>query len=138
MFRLRYLALVHARLMLLLLALSFAAKALVPAGFMLSPGSERFLTVTICADASGTRKQMQISIPNKNDAGGEHAEEGAKGQPCVFSGLGYSALSGSDPVLLAGALAFILLIGLAPLPAPALRGTPFLRPQLRGPPLPSV
>jgi hypothetical protein len=128
----------HARLTLVLLGLTLAVKALVPAGFMLSSGGERFLTVTICSDATGVPKQMQIAIPDKPGAKGDHAEAADKGQPCAFSGLGHAALSAADPVLLAAALAFILLVGLAPLPALPARDTPFLRPPLRGPPSLSV
>ncbi len=124
----------HARLTLVLLALALAVKAVVPAGFMLSAGGDRFLTVTICSDASGSPKQMQIAIPGKQDAGGDHSDAAAKATHCAFSGLSHSALSGANPLLLAAAFAFILLIGLAPLPALPLRELPFLRPQLRGPP----
>lgn len=125
----------HARLALVLLALALAVKAVVPAGFMLSAGGDRFLTVTICSDASGTPKQMQIAIPGKKTAGGDHSDPGAKVTHCAFSGLGHAALGGVDPLLLAGALAFILLVGLAPLPALPARALSFLRPPLRGPPL---
>lgn len=135
MARLRALIRDNARLTLVLLALALAVKAVVPAGFMLSAGGDRFLTVTICSDASGTPKQMQIAIPGKQDKGGDHSEQGAKTTHCAFSGLGHFALGGTDPLLLAAALAFILLVGLAPLPALPRRGIPFLRPQLRGPPL---
>ena len=128
----------HARLTLVLLGLALAVKALVPAGFMLSSGGERFLTVTICSDATGVPKQMQIAIPDKPGANGDHAEAADKGQPCAFSGLGHVGLSAADPVLLAAAIAFILLVGLAPLPALPARATPFLRPPLRGPPSLSV
>ncbi len=134
MTRLRALIHDHARLMLVLLALALAVQAVVPAGFMLSADSARFLTVTICSDASGSPKQMQIALPDKPGKGGNHAADGDKGQPCAFSGLGQSALGGTDPLLLAAALAFILLIGIAALPALPLRDIPFLRPQLRGPP----
>ena len=135
MTRLRALIRDHARLTLVLLALALAVKAVVPAGFMLSAGGDRFLTVTICSDASGTPKQMQIALPGKQDAGGDHSDAAAKATHCAFSGLGHSALGGADPLLLATALAFILLIGIAPLPALPRRDLPFLRPQLRGPPL---
>jgi hypothetical protein len=124
----------HARLMLVLLALALAVKALVPAGFMLSAGGERLLTVTICSEASGTPKQMQIAIPGKQHGGGDHSDAASKATHCAFAGLGNSALGGTDPLLLAGALAFILLIGFAPLPALPARDILFLRPQLRGPP----
>ena len=125
----------HSRPVLVLLALALAVKALVPAGFMLSPGTERFLTVTICADASGVPKQMRIALPDKDAAHGDQAEAADKGQPCAFSGLGHATLGGADPLLLAAALAFILLTGFAPRPALPARDTPFLRPPLRGPPI---
>jgi hypothetical protein len=135
---LRALTHTYARLSLVLVALALAVKALVPGGFMISSEGERFLTVTICADASGVSKQMQIAIPPKNDGGGDHSEAADKGQPCAFSGLGHAALGGADPLLLAAALAFILLIGFAPLRAPLARDLAFLRPPLRGPPSLSV
>lgn len=128
----------YAQLTLVLVALALAVKALVPAGYMISSAGERFLTVTICADASGSLKQMRIAIPVKGDTGSDHSEAADKSQPCAFSGLGHAALDGADPVLLAAALAFILLAGFAPLRAPPARDNPFLRPPLRGPPSLSV
>lgn len=128
----------YARLALVLVVLALAVKALVPAGYMISATGERFLTVTICADASGTPKQMRIAIPDKDETDSDHFEAADKSQPCAFSGLGYAALGGADPVLLAAALAFILLVGFAPLRAPPARDIPFLRPPLRGPPSLSV
>jgi hypothetical protein len=138
MTRFRALTRRHARLALGLVALALAMKALVPAGFMLSAAGDRFLTVTICADASGVAKQVRIAIPAKGEAGSDHSEAADKSQPCAFAGLGHAALGGADPVLLAAALAFILLIGFAPLRAPPTRDIPFLRPPLRGPPSLSV
>jgi hypothetical protein len=148
MSRLRAIIRDHARLMLVLLALALVVKAVIPTGYMLSASGERFLTgymlsasgerfltVTICADASGTPKQMQIAIPAKQDPGDDHSDEASKATHCAFSGLGHSALGGTDRLLLAAALAFILLTGFAPLPALAARDIPFLRPQLRGPPV---
>ncbi|MCU0949077.1 MAG: hypothetical protein MUF47_12630, partial [Porphyrobacter sp.] len=99
----------YAALTLVLVVLALAVKALVPAGYMISPAGERFLSVTICADASGTPKQMRIAIPDKNETSGDQSEAADKSQPCAFSGLGHAALGGADPVLLAAALAFILL-----------------------------
>ncbi|MFN3864974.1 MAG: DUF2946 family protein [Erythrobacter sp.] len=128
----------YAQFTLVLVVLILAVKALVPAGYMVSRSGGRFLTVTICADASGTPKQMQIAIPDRNDAGSDHGKAADKGQPCAFSGLGHAALGGTDPLLLAAALAFILLIGFAPRPALPARDTPFVRPPLRGPPSLSV
>lgn len=133
-------ALIHryAQLTLVLVALALAVKALVPAGYMISSSGERFLMVTICADASGTPKQMRIAIPDKNETGGDHSEAADKSKPCAFSGIGHAALGGADSILLAAALAFILLVGFAPLRAPPADDLAFLRPPLRGPPSLSV
>lgn len=128
----------NAQLTLVLLALALLVKALVPTGFMISASGERFLTVTICADASGVPQQMQIAIPAKDGAGSDHSEADDTSQPCAFSGLGHSALGGADPLLLAAALAFILLVGFAPHRTLPAREIPFLRPPLRGPPALSV
>lgn len=138
MSRLRALIHDHFRLTLVLLALVLAVKAVIPAGFMLSGDTQRFLTVTICSDASGVPKQMQIALPAKAGAASDHEKAADKGSPCAFSGIGHPMLGGADPLLLAAALAFILLLGLAPLPALPARGTPFLRPPLRGPPAVSI
>lgn len=138
MSRLKALTRKHARLALVLVVFALAVKAFLPAGFMVSAAGERFLTVTICADASGTPQQMRIAIHDKDDIGGDRSESADTGQPCAFSGLGHAALGGVDPILLAAALAFVLLAGFAPLRSPALRDIAFLRPPLRGPPLPTT
>lgn len=135
MFRLRNPIHAHARLTLVLLALALAVKALVPAGFMLSATGERFLTVTICADASAMPRQIQIAIPDKDGAAGDESKAADKGQPCAFAGLGHGALGGADPALLASALAFILLTAFAAPRTLSLRDMAFLRPPLRGPPI---
>lgn len=124
------------RLVLVLLALVLAVKAVVPTGFMLAGGGDRFLTVTICADAGGAMRTMQIALPGKGDKAPDHTADNAT--PCGFAGLGHAMAGGADPLLLAGAIAFVLLLGLAPLRTLPLRKAPFLRPQLRGPPILSV
>jgi hypothetical protein len=135
MLRLRALVRDHARLTLVLLAVVLAVKALVPQGYMLSAGGERFLTVTICADASGAAKQMKIALADTGHAGSEDGAGNPADQPCAFAGHAHGTLGAADPVLLAAALTFILLTGRAPFPVPPLRNIPFLRPQLRGPPV---
>lgn len=123
----------HARLTLALLALALAVKAMVPAGLMLEVGADRFLTVTICSDASGVPQQMTIALPHKAAPDSDEAKADTS-LPCAFTGLGHAALGGADLLLLAVSLAFILIIGLAPFPALPARDLPFLRPPLRGPP----
>jgi hypothetical protein len=133
MTRLRAFLLDRKRLALLLVALALAMKALVPGGFMLGAQSQ-VLTVSICADSSGTHLTREIVVPRE---GGEKdtVSQHAKGAPCAFSALGMDGLVGADPILLALALAFILAIGLAPLAAPTFEARTHLRPPLRGPPL---
>lgn len=124
----------RAGLVLALLLVVLAMKSVVPSGFMLSTGSERVLTVTICADASGEARKMHIALANKGDDQGEPSSVGDKGQHCSFAGHGQAMLGGTDPVLITGAIAFILLVGLGPLRPALPREIAFLRPQLRGPP----
>lgn len=116
-------------LALLLVALALAVRMMVPAGMMPDSGS-RVLTVQICADASGMAQSRAIVIPGKPDSGKGSADKGQ----CAFAGLASAALAGTDPVLLATALVFILLAALA-LASTALP-TRFHRfqPPLRGPP----
>jgi len=121
----------HRTLAALLLALALCVKAIVPAGYM-PGGGARFITVSICADASGGEVTRQIAIPARGDAAQDHAR--AKGE-CAFAGLAMAALGGADMALLAAALAFILALGFAEHAVPAPRDASRLRPPLRGPPL---
>jgi hypothetical protein len=119
----------------LLLACALAMKALVPAGYMASPGAQ-LLSVSICADASGGAETRQIAIQMKGDpalSGGEH---GKAAGPCAFSALAMASLAGADaPVLaLALALAFVLAAGLIAATPPPASARLHLRPPLRGPP----
>ena len=118
---------------LTLLVLAFFVRAVIPAGFMVSASGDTVLTVTICSDASAELKQMQLVIPSKEPAGG-HSDSKMKAQHCAFSSLAKVADSGADPILLALAFAFILVLGLAPVRRLALGQNFYLRPPLRGPP----
>lgn len=129
---LRVFLLANRRLSAVLLAAALCIKALVPAGFMVAGGQPLTLTVSICADASGTGTTREIIIPAKADRAAGHGQ--AKGE-CAFGALAMGALGGADTVLLALALAFVLALGFAPHAAPDLPGTRHLRPPLRGPPL---
>jgi hypothetical protein len=113
----------------LVVALALAMKALVPAGYMIWQ-QDKVLTITICADASGTKIVKQIMLPQSGQTG-EHAKaEGA----CPYAALGMAALSGADAALVAGALGFILPLGFAPVRVQPRAGPLHLRPPLRGPP----
>ena len=123
----------YRRFALALLVLAFCIKAVIPSGFMVSASPDTMLSVTICSDASNGLEQARIVIPG-TDRGSKHHEGARKGEHCAFSGLAKVAIGGADGALLSLALAFILLLGLAPLPRPPFGRTSYLRPPLRGPP----
>lgn len=120
----------HRHVALAILALAFAVKALIPTGFMVAPAANTVLTISICADASGTAHEMQVIVPGK----GGGSDAGKKQGTCAFSGLAKAAASGTDAFLLALAFAFILVLGRAPAPRPPFSAIAHLRPPLRGPP----
>lgn len=125
----------HRRLAALLVALALAMKALVPAGFMVGPGAQ-VLTISICADSIASRYTRQIIVP----MAGKHSDDAGKAkesQACPFSALAMGAVSAADPVVLALALAFILVLGFRAACPPPRRSPTHLRPPLRGPPVPN-
>jgi hypothetical protein len=117
----------HYRLAMLLVALALVVKALVPAGYMVgSQGTS--LTILVCGDVSGDHLTKQITIPGK-------AEGQAKtGESCPYASLSFASLDAGLPVFVALAIAFLLLLGFAPVRIPALAGFAHVRPPLRGPP----
>lgn len=128
MIRLRALLLRHRAIFATVLALALAIKALVPAGYMLSATSHSF-TVTVCSGMAG--EQTVITIPGKP----RDAEKNAMDrQQCHASAFDHAAMGGTDPFLLATAIAFILALGFAPVSIPARRSIRFQTPPLRGPP----
>lgn len=130
---LRSLVLAHRQFACVLLVLAFCIKAVVPAGYMISPSKNLVLTVSICADATSGAKEMQIVLPGK-DQGSNHSDSAKKEGQCAFSGLANPVVSGATPILLALAYAIILLLGLAPERSLPLAQFAHSRPPLRGPP----
>jgi hypothetical protein len=122
----------HRQLAVACLVLAFCIRAIVPAGFMVSPAAETMLTISVCSDATGAFEAIRIPVPLKSSAP-EH-KDGAEPANCAFGGLGKLALGGADPFLLAVALAFILAVGVAPAVRPPHRRIAYLQPPLRGPP----
>ncbi|WP_299322309.1 DUF2946 family protein [Parasphingopyxis sp.] len=121
----------HRRLALALLVLAFGMKAVIPAGFMVSASADTVLTVTICSDGSSGLETMQLVIPGKDSS---HTDGSNTGEHCAFSGLAKAATGGADAILLGLAIAFILVLALAPVRCPPIRQVFYLRPPLRGPP----
>lgn len=125
------------RLAVLLLALALAAKALVPAGYMLGGilgGDAKVLTVQICADAQGTAFTKQIVVPHQGKTGESADAHGKAGAACAWSALSLASAMGADAALLALALVFILAGGILAATPPLWQRTHYLRPPLRGPP----
>lgn len=120
----------HRRLAAWLIALALAMKALVPAGYMLGAKSH-VLTVQICADTQGKQLTRTIVVPGENKLADHAKSEGV----CGWQALAMSAVGGADLALLALALAFILLLGVAPSRPVREPRTLHLRPPLRGPPV---
>lgn len=77
-------ALIHNRALAgLLVAAALLARALVPGGYMAAP-SAGSITVTLCADASGTPKQVQVALGDHEVPGKDHQD---KHSPCAFAGM---------------------------------------------------
>lgn len=133
MHRVRALIRTHRRLALLLVLCALLVKALVPAGYMIG-GDTKLLTVQICDDGLGATMTRQIAIPMES---GPHDQQGGQSKAdgsCAFSSLAMGGVAGTDAALLAVALAFILVLGFAPVTLPRAFRHPHLRPPLRGPP----
>lgn len=67
----------------LLVAAALLVRALVPGGYMAAPAAGS-ITVTLCADASGTPKQVQVALGDHELPGKDHQD---KHSPCAFAGM---------------------------------------------------
>jgi hypothetical protein len=123
--------LMHRHLAIMAAAAALLMKVLMPAGFM-PVVSHGVLIVQLC---NGTTNQtVAIEMP-----GMEHHSQGddqhiAPDKPCAFAGLAVSMLEGTDPALLAVAIAFILALTFRVERRTVLRRSPHLRPPSHGPP----
>lgn len=119
----------HAGLVALLLALTLALRALIPAGYMASASSNG-VTIELCSGVAG--KSVTIALPGTS----KHQQDSRSQaeQPCSFSGAGFDSAATIDPLILAIAIAFVIALGVRSTPF-SYRETPaYLRPPLRGPP----
>jgi len=124
----------HRRIALLVFALALLVRAAMPAGYMVARDASSVITIAVCSEGSTVHKTVQLVVPPKHDERGNGAGQAGKDNHCAFSAMGKSALGGADPILLALAFAFILVLGLAPSPVLAARPAPHTLPPLRGPP----
>ena len=128
--RLRALILTHRRLAALIVACALLMKALVPVGYMVM-SSGNSITVTICSGMAGETQRVNIPMESQGERNKAAVDSHA---PCPLTSDAHG-LAGADPVLLAAAIAFILLIGFVPVAAISTPRAIWLRPPLRGPPL---
>lgn len=120
----------HCRFATLLVVLALCLKAVMPAGYMAVSEGGR-ITITVCHGADTT--VSEIAIPMKET--GKADSHAGDGVVCPYSALAQGNVDGVDPLLLAGAILFVLLLGFSPVAVPALRPESFRTPPLRGPPL---
>lgn len=120
---------------MMILAAALCVKALIPSGYMIGSSSTMLLTVTICADGTGTHQTSTIAIQKDEGSKEQSGGHGKADTPCAFTALSMASLGGADAPLLALALLFILALGFAPRVFPTPTGRAYLRPPLRGPPL---
>jgi hypothetical protein len=133
--RIRHFFLTHRALSLAIVTLALAIKALVPSGMMLEARGDLLLTVTICS-GMGAVETKTISIErDSSPSDGDEQGSSADTSLCGFSSLGQAALGGTDPLVLAIALLFILALGFAPRYIITARAASFRWPPMRGPPL---
>lgn len=117
----------HFRLAIVLVVLALAVKAAIPTGYMI--GSQgKSLTILVCGDASGDHLAKQITIPTKADGQAKTSES------CPYASLSFASLDAGLPHFIALAIAFLLLLGFAPVRIPVLAGFAHIRPPMRGPP----
>lgn len=115
----------------LVLAAALALRLLVPVGFMPTVADGR-VTLVLCSGA----QPAPSMAPMPGMAHHESDDGGMAGSPCAYADLALPALGAADPVLLVAALAFVVALAarrVVPLPP---RDAAWLRPPLRGPPLP--
>lgn len=129
---LRTLVLGNQVLVAALLALALLMKLAVPAGFMPTISDGRIL-VSVCSGTGPTTMVMTIPGVEHGKPDGDTRHDKAE-QPCAFAGLSAPSLAAADPILLAAAILFVLILGTRPFAALVSTTPPHLRPPLRGPP----
>jgi hypothetical protein len=118
-------------LAMLIVAVSLCVRALIPAGFMVTPASQtQSIVLQICSGSS--LKSVTLALPSSHDDGKDRGKQADT--PCAFTALAMGADHGADPLQLALALAFILLLGFTQRPALPLASRTHILPPQCGPP----
>ncbi len=116
------------------MACALLVRLVVPAGFM-PVFDHGTISIVLCTGYGP--QTVQLDMPGMNMSGDGHKPDNHHDKtdtPCPFSGLTAPVLSGADPIVLAAAILFImLLVSRVPVREPV-RAYYRLRPPLRGPP----
>jgi len=135
---------------LALLLAGLGLNSLAPAGYMIAPSASGWLTVVVCPETNALSRlaasppaDMHIVDQAVDHAAMGHGQESdsgstsaAKAKDCAFGGTLKLTTGPVDPELLVAAILFVLLLGLAPSRPIFVNARPYLRPPLRGPPVP--
>jgi hypothetical protein len=120
-------------LMALVLACALLMRVAVPGGYMVALDHGALSIVEcpgmVAAPAEPAMHGMHHAEP---DTPAGHARPD---QPCAFAGLAAPTLAAADAVLLAGAIAFVMLLWMRPRRADPVRRVRQWRPPSRAPPL---
>lgn len=111
-------------------------KLLVPTGYMVGSENGR-VTIELCSGVAGQSATIAMAGMHGDMPGhGKLPDHGKAEMPCAFSGLSAASLCAVDPIQLAALIAFVMAVGSSPAVLPAIIRRGYIRPPLRGPPLP--
>lgn len=68
----------------MLVAAALLVRALVPSGYMAAPTAAGSITITLCADASGAPRQVELALGDHSVPGKDHQDQH---NPCAFAGM---------------------------------------------------
>ncbi|BDW82111.1 hypothetical protein MACH24_15490 [Erythrobacter sp. Dej080120_24] len=137
-----------------LLLAGLGLNSLAPAGYMIAPSASGWLSVVVCPETNALSRLAASppadmhTVDHAVDHVVDHAAMGhgqesdsgstsaAKAKDCAFGGTLKLTTGPVDPELLVAAILFVLLLGLAPSRPIFVNARPYLRPPLRGPPVP--
>lgn len=123
----------HRALVALTLTLALLAKMLIPGGYMpmVEHNAIRIMVCPGTQDAS-----LTATMPGMTHHDGKHGHTAGHDMPCGFSGLTLTATSAADPVVLALAVAFAMMLAAWRIAPILVQRSSSLRPPPRGPPIP--
>ena len=120
----------HFALAIVMLALLM--RLLLPIGFMPDVSAGK-IGIRLCT--GHVPAAMDLSAHHRGAGHHKHGQSPKHDMPCPFSSGSAHGLTGADPIQLAIALAFVMLLCLRPVAVPRAGAAPRLRPPLRGPPV---